>query len=758
MRLLGWATFVCWYEIQGHVSETDQLRYYETLSHVHVSSHVKRSSASQVELVKRIHFHSFQRDFHLTLKPGASVLAKDFQARLIHKDGSSTKLSFDQSHMFTGYDTNNAQSAVHAHLEESLWSIHILEKDEIYTVEPAWKILKPSENPLNDTMVAYRMSDLKDFTNGRHFCSVSEKQVVKSQQDLKEKKPKSKGLAYSTHVRKREKRNSGKKEVCLVYLVGDAAFYKGRCRSNQFSCLALMVQRLQFADDIYRLSPFEDSTGRKHLGIGMQVGELILYTDYTPSTASGARRHFNEDHEWEADPKLDSFASYMGFTNKRYCLNHLFSELSDQKGTLGLAYVNQICKGRRGSASYNSGLTSGTNSVGFLVPSLTQALVFTHEIGHNFGAHHDPDTPECAPHITDGGKFIMWQYSVSGYFKNNLKFSKCTLRAIGRNVPGYCFIERTKPYSFCGNGFINNGEECDAGFFGSQGNNKCCTKECTLRSWAVCSEINHECCVDCQVAPNTSVCGDFVRTYSCRKQSYCSGTSLQCIDRGFMPDGSKCGELHKCYGGKCLSPCELETRRLKNVKLKPCFCKENASEACMWCCLNATDPNNLGKCKPLLPVLRNDGTQCFRGTCQSGVCQTDIKFRDRTVVSTWFQYVKTSSVEKLLRTNLIMLVIVSSLIVWVPSALWITYLDCKEQRELEQQLRIAAAYEQEHMMRGSGPQDSGTAMADESDSSDAGTTVDSMSTTVVSRASNTTATGFTRKLLRARKMSLESQV
>ena len=45
--------------------------------------------------------------------------------------------------------------------------------------------------------------------------------------------------------------------------------------------------------------------------------------------------------------------------------------------------------------------------------------LFTTEFGHNWGSQHDPDTSECAPSSFDGGKYMMYTYSVSGYEKNN---------------------------------------------------------------------------------------------------------------------------------------------------------------------------------------------------------------------------------------------------------------------------------------------------------------------------------------------------
>lgn len=47
-------------------------------------------------------------------------------------------------------------------------------------------------------------------------------------------------------------------------------------------------------------------------------------------------------------------------------------------------------------------------------------LVTTHELGHNFGAEHDPDNiPLCAPRDDQGGRFVMYPIAVSGDHVNN---------------------------------------------------------------------------------------------------------------------------------------------------------------------------------------------------------------------------------------------------------------------------------------------------------------------------------------------------
>lgn len=47
-------------------------------------------------------------------------------------------------------------------------------------------------------------------------------------------------------------------------------------------------------------------------------------------------------------------------------------------------------------------------------------MVTTHELGHNFGAVHDPDDLSyCAPREDQGGKYVMYPIAVSGDHSNN---------------------------------------------------------------------------------------------------------------------------------------------------------------------------------------------------------------------------------------------------------------------------------------------------------------------------------------------------
>lgn len=88
-------------------------------------------------------------------------------------------------------------------------------------------------------------------------------------------------------------------------------------------------------------------------------------------------------------------------------------------------------------------------------------LLFS-EMGHLWGAVHD-DEPECRPDSVNG-RFIMHSSSNTGYDSNHFKFSPCSIRSIHRvlyAVSDNCFVGEQS--ALCGNGILEEGEQCDPG-------------------------------------------------------------------------------------------------------------------------------------------------------------------------------------------------------------------------------------------------------------------------------------------------------
>lgn len=135
-----------------------------------------------------------------------------------------------------------------------------------------------------------------------------------------------------------------------------------------------------------------------------------------------------EKDDWNVRELLERFSRRRD--NKNFCLAHLFTHRSFEKSVLGLAYVASprprsiggICSPSHykgdGVYFFNTGLTTTKNSIGRVITK-EMMLVTAHEFGHNWGSEHDPHTKMCSPGADDGGSYLMYTYSVSGYDPNN---------------------------------------------------------------------------------------------------------------------------------------------------------------------------------------------------------------------------------------------------------------------------------------------------------------------------------------------------
>ncbi|XP_053135020.1 disintegrin and metalloproteinase domain-containing protein 9-like [Hemicordylus capensis] len=179
-------------------------------------------------------------------------------------------------------------------------------------------------------------------------------------------------------------------------------------------------------------------------------------------------------------------------------------------------------------------------------------IAVAHELGHVIGIPDDrSQSCCCAPNLN----CIM---ASEGPFGKKPLFSSCSAASyVGvissgkalclNNIPR---ITKTLTQHSCGNGIVDEGEECDCGDIFLCNRRACCLKNCRLAPRAVCT--TEPCCKHCKAATTGTVCRK--STNECDLPEYCNGTSLECPPDVAVQDGTPCRDDGYCYAGTCSTP------------------------------------------------------------------------------------------------------------------------------------------------------------------------------------------------------------
>ncbi|XP_026547600.1 disintegrin and metalloproteinase domain-containing protein 19-like, partial [Notechis scutatus] len=248
----------------------------------------------------------------------------------------------------------------------------------------------------------------------------------------------------------------------------------------------------------------------------------------------------------------DSHATLVSFlqwkktlrARKKHDNAQLLTGITFRGTTIGMAPLEGMC------SAENSGGVSMDHSE---LP-IGAAATMAHEIGHNFGMSHDPEGC-CVEATASQGGCVMAAATGHPFPRVFSSCSRSQLEGYFQKGGGVCLfnLPDTKDLVVgkkCGNGFLEEGEECDCGE-AEECTNLCCNAQnCTLKADAECA--HGECCNSCKLKTAGIMCRE--PAGSCDLPEYCTGASPYCPANVYLLDGSTCshGEEY-CYNGMCMT-------------------------------------------------------------------------------------------------------------------------------------------------------------------------------------------------------------
>uniref|UniRef100_A0A8C8LXN2 ADAM metallopeptidase domain 17b n=1 Tax=Oncorhynchus tshawytscha TaxID=74940 RepID=A0A8C8LXN2_ONCTS len=626
----------------------------------------KRDAHTQSHLERLISFSALKRHFKLYLTTNTDLFTEDFKAVFVDQQGKEHSYDVQLQNYFTGHLVGEEHSRVQAHIDGDEFSAHILTDETEYNVEPLWRFTETSPD---GRLLVYRSEDIRNLSRmaSPKVCGY----IHAGAQDLL--KTTASNEFIRNQIAKRAAHNH-KKNTCPLALVADYRFFKHMGRGEESITLNYLIELIDRVDDMYRNTTWDD----EFTGYGVQIQQVR--TAVTLPCAGPGWTHYNMKGSpiqgkevWDVKKLLEQFSSDIADNASTVCLAHLFTYQDFDEGTLGLAYVAPSKAQALGGLcpkpyypshsvkkpSYlNTGLTS-TKNYGKTILTKEADLVTTHELGHNFGAEHDPDNiPYCAPNDDHGGKFVMYPIAVSGDHYNNKRFSDCSKISIGKTLrfkAPICFKERNS--KVCGNSRVEEGEECDPGML-HRNNDPCCSADCKFRPESQCSDRNSPCCKKCRFEQAGKTCQEPINA-TCKGMSLCTGDSSECPAPDNAPNNTICVDSGRCRNGECITFCEAVQ------KLQPCACNETY-DSCKVCC---RDKN--GACTPFVKSDRSvlylrKGKPCTVGFCdEAGRCMKQVQ----DVIERLWDFIDKLDINtfgKFLADNIVGSVVVFSLVFWIP--------------------------------------------------------------------------------------------
>ncbi|XP_023269129.1 disintegrin and metalloproteinase domain-containing protein 9-like isoform X1 [Seriola lalandi dorsalis] len=353
----------------------------------------------------------------------------------------------------------------------------------------------------------------------------------------------------------RRKRNLPQTSYVELVLVADHLRYQFKKR-NETAVREELVEMANLLDAYY-----------KQLNIRVVLVGLEIFKDGNPFDVDGS-----------AGDVLGRFVQWRKTTlipKIRHDIGQLLvgQPTAYTGGVLGMAFVGTVC-----SVATAGGINVFSNDN---LPYVS--TVVAHEMGHNLGMNHDNTRCKCS------GEPCIMAASASG----STTFSSCSATDFETLIlrgGGVCLKNQPSPSDVvgsaeCGNGRLDQGEQCDCGK-PEECNNRCCdAATCKFTRGAACAQGS--CCEDCQIRVSGTPCRESVN--ACDLPEYCDGNSGLCPDDFYVMDGLPCqNNAAYCFEGRC---------QTYDFQCKHLFAPDEATKAADVCFQHANTQGNLfGNC------------------------------------------------------------------------------------------------------------------------------------------------------------------